>query len=64
MKNENLTASEFADRLQINELVISHILNGRNKPSLDVITKTLNEFNICANWLFYGEGEMYKQTKR
>ncbi len=39
MEKENLTPAKFADKLQINRAIISHILNGRNNPSLDVVTK-------------------------
>ena len=41
MEKENLTPARFADSLDINRAVISHILNGRNNPSLDVVTKIL-----------------------
>lgn len=61
MENENLTSAQFADRLQINRAVISHILNGRNNPSFDVIDKILRGMYINYDWLVYGEGEMYKQ---
>ena len=61
MENENLTSAQFADKLQINRAVISHILNGRNNPSLDVVTKILSEMDyISSDWLLSGKGEMYK----
>lgn len=61
MDNEQLTSARFADRLQINRAVISHILNGRNNPSLDVVTKILSEFDyINPEWLLNGNGNMYK----
>ena len=61
MDNANLTPARFADQLQINRAVISHILNGRNNPSLDVVTKILSEMNyINSDWLLNGTGEMYK----
>ncbi|ULB33865.1 MULTISPECIES: helix-turn-helix domain-containing protein [Proteiniphilum] len=61
MEKENLTPAKFADKLQINRAIISHILNGRNNPSLDVVTKILSEIN-CINpeWLINGTGKMYK----
>ena len=63
MEKENLTPTQFADRLQINRAVISHILNGRNNPSLDVVTKILSEMDyISPEWLLSGKGEMYKQS--
>ena len=61
MENENLTPAKFADRLQINRANISHILNGRNNPSLDVVTKILSGMPyINTDWLINGDGEMYK----
>lgn len=62
MEKENLTPAKFADKLQINRAIISHILNGRNNPSLDVVSKILSEMNyINAEWLINGTGEMYRQ---
>ncbi len=61
MDNANLTPAKFADQLQINRAVVSHILNGRNNPSLDVVTKILSEMNyINSDWLLNGSGQMYK----
>lgn len=61
MDNENLSPAKFADQLQINRAVVSHILNGRNNPSLDVVTKILSEMNyINSDWLLNGIGSMYK----
>lgn len=61
MENENLTPAKFADRLQINRAVVSHILNGRNNPSLDVVMKILNEMEyVNSEWLLNGVGPMYK----
>ncbi len=61
MDNEQLGSARFADILQINRAVISHILNGRNNPSLDVVTKILSEFDyINPEWLLSGNGNMYK----
>jgi|SRR5690554_5484319 len=61
MDREELTPARFADRLQINRAIISHILNGRNNPSLDVVTRILNEMDyIEPEWLLSGKGNMYK----
>lgn len=61
IENERLTPSRFADKLDINRNVISHILNGRNNPSLDVVSKILLEINyINPEWLINGIGNMYK----
>lgn len=62
MEEENLTPAKFADRLEISRAVISHILNGRNNPSLDVVTRILSEMNyINPEWLMLGTGNMYKE---
>lgn len=61
MDSENMTPARFADSLQIGRAVISHILNGRNNPSLDVITRILTEMpKIDSQWLLTGTGSMYK----
>lgn len=61
MENERLTPSAFADKLQLGRAVISHILNGRNNPSLDVVTRILAKMNyINSDWLITGNGNMYK----
>lgn len=61
MDNENLNPTRFADKLQVNRAVISHILNGRNNPSLDVVMSILSEMPyINSDWLLNGIGNMYK----
>lgn len=61
MDSEQLTPSAFADKLQLGRAVISHILNGRNNPSLDVVTRILSKMdNINPDWLLTGSGNMYK----
>lgn len=61
MDHEHLNSSEFADKLGIGRAVISHILNGRNNPSLDVVTRILSKIdNIDPEWLISGKGNMLK----
>ncbi|WP_283687467.1 helix-turn-helix transcriptional regulator [Dysgonomonas sp. Marseille-Q5470] len=61
MDNEHLTPSAFADKLQLGRAVISHILNGRNNPSLDVVSRILSKMDyIDSDWLLTGNGKMYK----
>jgi transcriptional regulator with XRE-family HTH domain len=64
MEHENLTPAKFADKLQISRAVISHILNGRNNPSLDVVLKILSQMDyINPEWLLTGKGSMYIKEK-
>lgn len=51
----NLSPSEFADRIGVQRSSISHILSGRNKPSIDFLEKILNVFpDIDTTWLVTG----------
>ena len=52
-----LNASSFADRIGVQRSGISHILAGRNKPSLDFVLKVIDEFKeIDLYWLLIGKG--------
>lgn len=44
LKRLGLTPSEFADTIGVQRSTISHILSGRNKPSIDLLEKTLASF--------------------
>ena len=47
-----LSASAFAEVITVQRSSISHILSGRNKPSLEFITKVVNAFpDIDLLWL-------------
>jgi len=55
MKLNQLSASAFADEIGVQRSSISHILSGRNKPSLEFIQKILKRFpKIDASWLING----------
>jgi len=59
MDYANINAGELANRLEVQRSNISHILNGRNKPSAAFIEKMLNVFpDLNARWLLTGEGSM------
>ena len=53
-----LTASLFADKIGVQRSSISHILSGRNKPSLDFILKVTKAFSdVDIYWLLNGKGQ-------
>ena len=59
-----LTPAGFADTIGVQRSGMSHILNGRNKPSLDFVVKTLQHFpRINPDWLLSGEGVIYRTDK-
>ncbi|MBR4988308.1 MAG: helix-turn-helix transcriptional regulator [Bacteroidaceae bacterium] len=58
MKCYNLSSSQFADRTGIQRASVSHILSGRNKPSLEVLLKIYEAFpGLSMEWLMAGIGE-------
>ena len=59
MELEQLSASKFADTIGVQRSNISHVLNGRNKPSLELVNKILDHFDqVNADWLLLGKGNM------
>lgn len=60
----NLTASSFADKIGVQRSSISHLLSGRNKPSLDFILKILDVFpEIDLYWILNGKGSFPKSNE-
>ncbi|MCD6543677.1 MAG: helix-turn-helix transcriptional regulator [Flavobacteriaceae bacterium] len=57
MDHYQLSPSAFADKIQVQRSSISHLLSGRNKPSLDFVLKVIKEFDeIELYWLLNGKG--------
>ncbi len=64
LRREDLSSSQFADKIGVQRSSVSHVLSGRNKPGYDFINKILDSFpGINAEWLITGLGEMYKQRR-
>lgn len=60
-----LTASSFADIIDFNRSTISHLLSGRNKPSLDFVLKLIKNFpEVSIEWLIEGKGEFPKSQEK
>jgi len=58
MEKDGLTSSRFADKIGVQRPALSHVLNGRNKVSLEMVTKILTAYpEISPDWLIQGEGE-------
>lgn len=59
LRSKNLTASQFAELMEIQPSNVSHLLNGRNKPSLDFLIKlkeVFPEYNF--DWIILGKKPM------
>lgn len=59
-----LNASTFAEKIEVQRSSISHILSGRNKPSLDFILKITKQFSeVDLYWLLFNQGNFPKSKK-
>lgn len=57
IRAKNLTAAEFAMQLGIQPSNISHLLAGRNNPSLDFVKKLKETFpEYSLEWIIFGTG--------
>lgn len=62
LKAENKTSAQFAEEIGVQPSGISHILSGRNKPSLDFVLKMLEKYTyISPEWLLFGREQMYRK---
>ncbi len=63
MDTYELTASAFADQIDVGRSSISHILSGRNKPSLEFVLKIIENFpEVELYWLLNGKGSFPKKN--
>jgi transcriptional regulator with XRE-family HTH domain len=59
------SASSFAEKIGVQRSSISHILSGRNKPSLDFVLKVLSAFpEVELYWLMNGKGDFPAQKNQ
>lgn len=65
MEKEGLTPSRFAEAIGIQRSAMSHIISGRNNPSLDVLMKIISKYDyLSTDWVLLGKGNMYKNDKQ
>lgn len=56
LRAKNLTATQFAEKMEIQPSNVSHLLNGRNKPSLDFLIKLKEIFpEYSFDWIILGK---------
>lgn len=64
MEYYGLTATALAEEMDFNRSTISHLVSGRNKPSLEFVMKVLQRFQeVELNWLVSGKG-VFPSTPR
>lgn len=63
LQSENKSYAQFAEEIGVQPSGISHILSGRNNPSLDFVMKMLGRYeSLSTDWLLFGRGQMYRYT--
>lgn len=63
MEHYGLSASAFADKIGVQRSSISHLLSGRNKPSLDFLMKIITLFpELNLYWLLDGSDTYLKNN--
>jgi transcriptional regulator with XRE-family HTH domain len=64
LRTENKSSAQLAEEIGVQPSGISHILSGRNNPSLDFVLKMLEKYqSLSTDWLLFGKGFMYKEVK-
>ena len=65
INRKQFTSSKLADILGVQRSSVSHILSGRNNPSLDFVVRMVTKIEgLNINWLLFGDGEMFSQETR
>ncbi|GGA73497.1 transcriptional regulator [Flavobacterium palustre] len=58
-----INASAFADKIGVQRSSLSHLLSGRNKPSLDFILKIMDVYpDVDLYWILNGKGTFPKNN--
>lgn len=61
----DISAATFADAIQVGRSSISHILSGRNKPSLDFVLKIVQTYpEVELYWLLNGKGDFPESSSK
>ncbi len=56
---KKISPAQFADEIEVQRSSLSHVLSGRNKPSLDFMMKIKKRYpEINLDWLLLGDGSM------
>ena len=59
-----VSATAFSEEIDFNRSTISHLLSGRNKPSLEFVLKVLQKYpEVELYWLLNGKGSFPSEVK-
>ena len=60
-KHLELSQQEFADRLKVHQVTVARYETNKIKPTSEFMQKLVAVYNINANWLLTGAGEMFTE---
>jgi len=63
-KSLGVSLEIFAERIGVTFQLLSKWELGKHKPSFGYLLKICQEFNVSANWIFFGEGPMFRSEER
>jgi transcriptional regulator with XRE-family HTH domain len=64
LRYENKSSAQLAEDIGVQPSSISHILSGRNNPSLDFVLKMFEKYEfLSTDWFLFGNGPMYKEER-
>ncbi len=65
MRHYHLGAKELAELCGVQRTAITHILNGRNRPSVGFLSKLSEAFpELDTRWLLHGTGTMFTNVTK
>lgn len=63
-QKENLTQTQFAERLHVSRQAVSNWENNRNLPDLEMLIEISDAFHVSLDQLILGDDDMNKMTKK
>jgi transcriptional regulator with XRE-family HTH domain len=61
-ENLKITQQEMADRTDISKSFIGTVESGKQSISYDFLIKFCTTFNVSADWLIFGKGNMFSEN--
>lgn len=61
-KAKGLTQAEFGNNIGFSKQAVSNIENNLSNPSIEFISKLIMYYDVNANWLIVGFGEMFNRS--
>jgi len=60
----DMSPSLFADAIGVQRATVSHVLSGRNNPSLDFVQKILSRYPaLNPDWILSGKGKIWRDEE-